>query len=262
MVDVLKYLFLGSLQGATEFLPVSSSGHLTIFSSILKLKLDSDNMTSLFALLHLATFFVVLLFTYREILQIIGGLFSREENRNSIRYIALLIVATIPAVVAGLFLEERISSIFSSPYFAAGMLFITAFFLLLSDRFNGKFEILKLGFMGAFLIGCLQAVAILPGISRSGMTIFGALLIGLSRKDAVKFSFLMSLPVTLGAGILELGKLNVPMGYAITAFLSAFFTGIIGLFLVKKFVIKGKLRGFAIYCIIFAVASFITLGVI
>jgi len=262
VTEMFKYLFLGSLQGATEFLPVSSSGHLTIFSSILRLNLSTDSLASFFALLHLATFFAVLLFTYSEVIQIITGLFTKRERGNSIRYIILLTVATIPAVAFGLLFEEKISTAFSSPYFAAAMLVVTAFFLFLSDRFNGKLEILKIGLIGALLVGILQAAAILPGISRSGMTIFGALFIGLSRKDAVKFSFLMSLPVTLGAGILEISKLSVPMIYAIPAFFSAFVMGIIGLFLVKKFVIKGKLRGFAIYCIIFAVVSFISLGVI
>ncbi|AKI97866.1 undecaprenyl-diphosphate phosphatase [Kosmotoga pacifica] len=262
MTEFFKYLFLGSVQGATEFLPVSSSGHLTIFSEILRLNLDPDNSKALFALLHLATFFAVLLFTYREIFQIFTGLFKKGDRLRSIRYIILLTIATIPAIMTGLFLEGYIDRAFSSPVFASTMLFITAILLFLSDRFDGKAEILEMGLFGALLVGILQAIAILPGISRSGMTIFGALFIGLSRKDAVKFSFLMSLPVTLGAGILEFSKIDTPAAYGILAFLSAFFMGVIGLTLVKKFVINGKLRGFAFYCIIFAVVSLILLGVV
>lgn len=250
MLEFWKYTFLGIVQGLTEFLPVSSSGHLAIISRLMNLNLETENLKAFFALLHLATFFAVFLFTYEDVWKIISGVFKKNERPTAWRMITLLLFATLPAVVVGLGFESQIDKAFSGIVFPALMLLVTAFFLILADRFKGNKKILDLTIYTALMIGFFQAIAILPGISRSGMTVFAALLFGLSRKDSVRFSFLMSLPVTFGAGIIELSKVSVEPSYAISGFIAAFFAGIAGLWLLKKFVLHGKLRGFAFYCII------------
>ncbi len=262
MPDFLKYIFLGFLQGATEFLPVSSSGHLTIFSRFLNVPLNEESKAAFFTVLHLATFFAVLVFTYRDIWLILSKLADRKDRKNSLRYILLLLVATIPAVVFGFFFEEKIEVLFSDAWLASVMLFVTALVLLISDSFKGKRRVLQISIAGALSIGLFQAIAIVPGISRSGMTIFGALLIGLTRSEAVRFSFLLSLPVTLGAGILKLSNVDLPLTTLLPAATIAFVTGLFGLWLGKLLVLKGRLRFFGIYCIIIGTVGLIILGVI
>ena len=261
MPDFLKYIFLGFLQGATEFLPVSSSGHLTIFSRFLNVPLNEESKAAFFTVLHLATFFAVLVFTYRDIWLILSKLADRKDRKNSLRYILLLLVATIPAVVFGFLFEEKIEALFSDAWLASAMLFVTAFVLLISDMFKGKRRVLQLSIAGALSIGLFQAIAIVPGISRSGMTIFGALLVGLARSESVRFSFLLSLPVTLGAGILKLSSVDLPLTTVLPAAIVAFVTGLFGLWLVKLLVLKGRLRFFGIYCIIVGTVGLIILGV-
>lgn len=250
MPEILKYIFLGVIQGGTEFLPVSSSGHLTIFSYLFKMEYV-DKSIYFFELLHLATFFAVLLFTYKEIWMIFSGLFDKSKRKTSLRYIVLLLFSTIPAAVVGLLFEDRISDFFSRPDIVAYFLFITAIILFCSDKFSGNKNIVKISVGSALLIGLFQAFALFPGISRSGMTLFAALLVGLSRSEALKYSFLMSLPVTLGAGILHINNIELNK-FTISGFFAAFIVGIFGLWLLKKLVMGGKLKYFSIYIVIFA----------
>ncbi|HNS36049.1 MAG TPA: undecaprenyl-diphosphate phosphatase, partial [Mesotoga sp.] len=163
MSDFASYLILGAVQGATEFLPVSSSGHLTIFSSFLNVPLDVESKAAFFAVLHLATFFAVLLFTFKDVWTIFSGLGKPEKRDSSIRYILLLLIATIPAVIAGFLLEDEIKLLFSDVAFASTMLFVTATMLFISDRLKGDRKILDLSIAGALSIGIFQAVAIVPG---------------------------------------------------------------------------------------------------
>ena len=261
MSDLLNYISLGVIQGATEFLPVSSSGHLTIFSAIFGVNTSGNDLKAFFSLLHFGTFFAILLFTYKDIWNILTGLFDKKKRPRSLKYIYLIIIATIPAVIVGFSLEDFIDKSFANPTFAAIMLLVTASFLFTSDKLKkSKQSIIQMSLTSALLIGLFQAFAILPGISRSGMTIFAALLVGLSRSEAVKFSFLMSLPVIFGGGLLGISGLDISVTYSITGFIAAFITGIGGLWLLKKFVINGKLRVFAVYCIIFSVVALIYLG--
>lgn len=255
MPEIIKYFLLGSIQGGTEFLPISSSGHLTIFSYLFKMQY-ADKSVYFFELLHLATFFAVLLFTYKEIWMIFSGLFCKTKRKDSFKYILLLLTSTVPAVFFGFLFENQISEIFSRPDIAAYFMFFTAFILYFSDKFAGKKEIIKVSFFSALLIGLFQALALFPGISRSGMTIFAALLIGLSRSESLKYSFLMSLPVTLGAGILHINKIELNQ-FTIIGFFAAFIVGIIGLWLLKKLVLNKKLKYFSIYLVIFALVFLI-----
>ncbi|MFO7882189.1 MAG: undecaprenyl-diphosphate phosphatase [Kosmotogaceae bacterium] len=262
MSDILLIPFLGIIQGLTEFLPVSSSGHLTIFSSFFGLELDAQNLKALFAFLHLGTFFAVLFFTYKDLLKIFKGFFIEKERKNSLKLFWLLFLATVPAVVVALLFENQIDSAFSSYLFPSLMLFITAFILFASDKLKGNQLMTNMAFKGAIIIGFFQAFSILPGISRSGATLFAALLIGLNREDAIRFSFLLSLPITLGAGLTQLSRVTIDNVFLFYGFIASFLAGLLGLWLLKKLVIKGKLKLFGIYCIIFGVASIVYFGVV
>ncbi len=262
MSEALLIPFLGVIQGLTEFLPVSSSGHLTIFSNFFRLELEAQNLKALFAFLHLGTFFAVLLFTYKDLIKIFRGFFKPKERPDSLRLFWLLLVATIPAVVIALLFEKQIDSAFSSYLIPSLMLFITAFFLLISDRFSGNRKMINMALKGALIIGLFQAFSILPGISRSGATLFAALLIGLNREDAIRFSFLLSLPITLGAGLTQLSRVTIDYVFLFYGFTASFAAGLFGLWLLKKLVLKGKLKLFGIYCIIFGVASIVYFGVV
>jgi undecaprenyl-diphosphatase len=245
-------IILGIVQGLTEFLPVSSSGHLTIFSQFMNI--DSD--IPYFALLHLATFFAVLIFVWPEVVGLIKGLFKWEKE--SLSLILKLIISSIPAAILGLTLESTIEAAFSSVTIVGVFLILTAVFLLISDFLKGKKSLSNITYLDALIIGVFQAISIFPGISRSGTTLFGALLLKTKREDAVKYSFLMSLPVTFGAGILEINKVSFSPSIIFGALL-AFITGLFGLYLLKKTVIAGKLRYFSYYCFAIGIISIILL---
>ncbi len=246
----MKEFLLGVVQGLTEFLPVSSSGHLSLFSKLFGL---SPNL-SLFAFLHLATFLVVLIFLWKDVSSIIIGLVKLD---NSTWILALkIIVASIPAGIVGVFFEKKIEEIFSSQVLIGVFFLVTAVALWLSDFFSGKKSLNDISYTDALIIGIFQAFSILPGISRSGFTLIGALLVGMNRTDAFRFSFLMSLPVTLAAGIFELEDVVFSTG-VFAGFGGAFVAGLIALIVVRQLTISAHLKFFSLYLIIPSLLSFI-----
>lgn len=249
----IENIILGIVQGITEFVPVSSSGHLSIFSEFMDLPQD----VGYYAILHLATFFAVFIFVFREIKEIIIGIFKR--NNETINLVIKLLIATLPAAIVGLTIDNIIEEAFSIIKIIALFLILTGTMNIFSDKIEkNKKDLFSITFLDALLIGMMQSFAIFPGISRSGSTIFAALLIGMSRKSAVKFSFLMSLPVTFGAGILHLDKIDYNLTQNI-GIIASFFSGLLGLWILKKTVIKGKLKYFGVYCFIMAVLVLIIL---
>ncbi|PNR93640.1 undecaprenyl-diphosphate phosphatase [Petrotoga sp. 9PWA.NaAc.5.4] len=248
----MKNIILGIVQGLTEFLPVSSSGHLVIFSNFMEIETN----VPYFALLHLATFFAVLIFVWKEVIGLIVGLFKWEKS--SLSLIMKLIVSSIPAVLVGFTVESKIESAFSSTTLVGIFLLITGILLFISDSLKGKKTLREISYIDALIIGIMQAIAIFPGISRSGATLFGALLMKTKREDAVKYSFLMSLPVTFGAGILEINQVYFDFSIIIGT-LSAFIAGLFGLFLLQKTVIAGKLKYFSYYCFIVGILTIVVI---
>ncbi|KUK95281.1 MAG: Undecaprenyl-diphosphatase [Thermotogales bacterium 46_20] len=249
MLDSVRAALLGVVQGLTEFIPVSSSGHLTIVSTFFGVKLEGQQLRVFFSILHLATLLAVVVFTRRDIAMIIKGIFCKEGNREQAKSLLLLLVAaTIPAGLAGVLFKDYID--FSGVRLAATLLFVTAAVLWLSEKLSGQRILFDMDFRSALLIGLFQALALFPGISRSGMTIFGALIIGLRRDEAVRFSFLMSLPIILAAGILDAGRAQLPAVPVILGSALAFVSGLFGLWFLKRIVMKGGLRAVSIYCII------------
>ena len=185
-------LLLGLVQGLTEFLPVSSSGHLVIAQSLLGVKAE---MMSFDVFVHVGTLVAVFVYFWSDIRELL--------KRPFCRFTALILVGCIPAAIMGVLLDDFFEDLFSSLPAVACALIVTGVLLYVSDRFNGKGTIEKMSFGQALIIGCFQGLAITPGLSRSGSTIFGALLCGLKREDAARYSFLLSIPVILGAALLE-----------------------------------------------------------
>jgi len=227
--------FLGLIQGITEFLPVSSSGHLVIAQNIIP---EFEQPGVLFdVVLHLATTFAVLYFFRTRLIELVK------------KYFLLLVIGTIPAVIVGLLLQDQIEILFGSVRMVGFALLVTGIFNFYVDRITVKKDSISKG--NSFLIGIFQAVAIIPGISRSGSTIFGGVLSGVDRKKAAEFSFLLSVPAIIGANILQFishpinGDLK-PLFY-VAGFIAAFISGLISIHLVFRSLAKRKFKLFSYY---------------
>lgn len=262
-MTVLEALVSGFVQGATEFLPISSSGHLVILQSIFGM---NDNNLEFAIILHMGTFFAIIAAYHNSVFQLIKEFFLmifdlirlKELNLKKSKYryyIVYIIIATIPAAIVGFLFDDFISEAFSSIHMVSITLFITGFILLFGEKIgkNNKGVIEKLGAGKSVIVGLFQMCAILPGISRSGTTMTGGLFCGLKKEDALEFSFLLALPAILGSLIL---KLKDVMGTVInTSLLSIaigfFFSLIVGYLSIKLFnlvVKKGSLLYFSVYC--------------
>ncbi len=245
-------LLLGILQGLTEFLPVSSSGHLEIGHNILGVK-GHNNL--LFAVtVHVATVLSTLVVFRKDILDLFKGLFAFQWNESTI-YISKLVFSATPVLVLGLFFKEEIEELFTGNLLLVGsMLILTSILLALTHfaRTNDG----KITFFKAFIIGLAQALAVIPGISRSGATIATGLLLQNKKDDVARFSFLMVLIPILGAAFLDIISGEVTSGENIgvvpllVGFIAAFISGLLACSWMIKIVKRGKLIYFAIYCLI------------
>lgn len=251
-MDLLKTIILGIVQGATEFLPISSSAHLVIGQTILEMQ-SSGIMLEI--VLHIGTLLSVLVYYRHDLLALITGMWRRDETGTATRYeIFLLAVGTIPAVAVALMLGDIIEGYFESARFAGTMLLVTTL-VLLSSRWLKRSDAQKsFGWKEALLIGLAQSIAILPGISRSGMTIVTGLWLGLSGERAARFSFLLAIPVILGAGIFKFPELGgAPAGNMLAlagGFLAAMLVGYVVISWLLAILRKGKLYYFAGYTLL------------
>ncbi|MDE0332918.1 MAG: undecaprenyl-diphosphate phosphatase [Nitrospinae bacterium] len=247
-------LILGVLQGLTEFLPVSSSGHLVLGQSILGLK---EPELFFDVLLHVGTLAAVLVFYGKDLWRIargwISSLAGKESGDGSARTGWLLILGSVPAGVAGVFVGGLVEEMFASPRLAACALLVTGSILCLSEpkEGGGRGEA-QMTAKDALVIGVFQAFAIVPGISRSGATIAAALIRGVAREQAARFSFLLSVPAILGAFALKLKDIEGPLGekllpYAVGA-LAAAVVGAVALGWLIRLVRGGNLARFRYYC--------------
>lgn len=263
-MTIIKALILGLIQGISEFLPISSSGHLSIAGRLMGFDPEADSLLSFNILLHVATLAAVFIVYRNDIWEMIKAFFGmckdlftgkglRLKEFLYRRLIVMLVVATLPATVAAFVLGDIIEN---PELWQIGIfLIITAILLFLSEKLaGGNTDLEKMSSKKAFGVGCFQALGTLPGISRSGSTIVGGLFCGLDKKTAVRFSFLMSIPAILGALVLDikdiftapsqtLSFLPVAVGM-ITAALSGYFAIKVLLRLVEK----SKLSYFSIYC--------------
>lgn len=258
-MDILKSLLLGIIQGLTEFLPVSSSGHLEIFKVFLDFSYDSTNSLFFTLIVHLATALSAIIYFWKEVKEIIMSLISFKKDENTF-FAFYILVSMIPAGLAGYFFESEINYLFNGNLILVGfMLILTSFILYLSDRFNNSNK--KLNLKSSLIIGFTQALAILPGISRSGATIGTSIFLGLNRDIAAKFSFLMVVPVIFGSSLKIIFDNEIDFNNNISNYLVGFSAALISGYYACKwmiiFVKKSKLIYFSIYCLLIGILSII-----
>ena len=287
-MSLAQALFMGLVQGATELFPVSSLGHAVLIPSLLhwSFKQSDPSFVPFLVLLHLGTAGALLIIYRTQWIDIIKSFFT-AALRGSIetpseRLAMLLMVGTIPAAILGVFFETRIKSLFGSPFVAAGFLVVNGVLMITFEQLRrraerraaldnktrieqeeGFAEAERISFRSAALVGACQALAFLPGISRSGVTIGGGLLAGLRHQEAARFSFLLATPVILAAGVLEVPQLfasGVPVGeYIAAAILSGVAAYLSARFLLRYFR-SGRLDPYGFYCIAAGLCSFVLLA--
>lgn len=260
-MDFLQALILGIIQGLTEFLPVSSSGHLEIAKVILGVQLEES--LSFSVAVHGATVLSTIVVFWKDILNLFKGLFKFQWNEET-RYIALILISMIPVGIVGAFFKDEVESLFK------GNLLLVSFMLLVTAVLLGLSVVIKrnsdkdISFWDALIIGIAQAVAVIPGISRSGATIATGLMLGKRREDVARFSFLMVLLPILGANFLDIisgdftseasaGPMAITVG-----FISAFIVGFFACKWMVTLIKKKKLTWFAIYCAAVGIISIAT----
>ena len=258
-MDTLQAIILGVVQGLTEFLPVSSSGHLQLANELLGTNLDPENNLTFSLTLHAATVLSTIVVLWSEIWRLIKGLFSRTFTPEQ-AYVLKIVISMIPVGIVGLFFKDYIEAAFSSIAVVGCMLLLTA--LLLSFAYYAKpRQKQDISYRDAFIIGLAQAVAVMPGLSRSGSTIATGLLLGNNKQSVAQFSFLMVLPPILGNALLDVIKGDFGGGVEIVpliaGFVAAFVTGCIACKWMIDIVKRGKLIWFAVYCAVAAVVSLI-----
>jgi undecaprenyl-diphosphatase len=256
-------LILGLIQGLTEYLPVSSSGHLAIGSALFGI--EGEENLAFTIIVHVATVLSTLVILWKEIEWIFKGLFKFQMNDET-RYVINIIVSMIPIGIVGVFFKDKVEAIFGSGLLVVGFcLLVTALLLSFSYYYKPR-QKEKISLKDAFIIGLSQACAVLPGLSRSGTTIATGLLLGNSKEKLAQFSFLMVIPPILGEALLDAIKImkgediagDIPAISLIVGFLAAFVSGCVACKWMINIVKKGKLIYFAIYC---AIAGAVTLAI-
>ncbi|MBT3582246.1 undecaprenyl-diphosphate phosphatase [Candidatus Woesearchaeota archaeon] len=245
MVSIIQAIFLGVLQGLTEWLPVSSSGHLVIAQQFFSI----DVPIFFDIMLHVGTAIVVIWFMRKEVLAMFKALLRFDFKSKYGRWLLFLIIGSAITGSIGFFGHDFFASLFNQIKYVAAALFVTGVFLLLIERFEkqGKLEIKH-----SALMGLAQGLAIIPGISRSGATVGSALIAGVNREEAARFSFILSVPAIIGAGLFEYLSADVAVSLTtplIIGTLAAMIVGYLSLKLFLKIVLNKKLWMFGIYCI-------------
>ena len=257
-MDTLQAILLGIVQGITEFLPVSSSGHLQIAKEVLGVQLE-ENLTFDVAL-HAATVLSTIVVLWSEVWRLLKGLFSRRFNEEQ-AYVLKLVLSMIPIGIVGFLLKDRINDLLNAPYILAvvgAMLLVTA--ALLAFAYYAKPRQKEtISYRDALLIGLAQACAAMPGLSRSGSTIATGLLLGNKKAAVAQFSFLMVLAPILGETLLQATSGDLTAGIAagplIAGFLASFITGCLACKFMIEVVKRGKLIWFAVYCTVAGLVS-------
>jgi undecaprenyl-diphosphatase len=257
-MDVIDAIILGIIQGLTEFLPVSSSGHLEIGKALLGDESLPQESLLFTVILHFATALSTLVIFRTEVYQIIRGLLQFKWNEET-QFAAKIILSMIPAVFVGLRFQEQLEAMFIGNILLVGfMLLVTGLLLFLADK--AKETIHRVAFSNAFIIGIAQAIAMLPGISRSGATISTSVLLGVDKARAARFSFLMVIPLIVGSIVKELndGHISLESHQILplsVGFIAAFISGLLACTWMIKLVKKSNLSYFAVYCFIVGLSA-------
>ena len=259
-MTILQAILLGVLQGVTEFLPISSSGHLVIAPWILGWDFDPATAFVFDVLVQWGTTFALIIYFWKDLwhmlVETIQGIFHRSPlSTPKSRLAWLIVLASIPAVIAGVLLKDLVSAAFVNPLASSIALLMTAGLMTWAERqARLRKRIFATTWMDALWIGIFQVLALFPGISRSGATISGGLWRELKRQDAARFSFFMAVPVMLGAGLVALTDLfampdpGAQVGPIVVGFLAAMVTGMISIHWLLRYLARRPLRVFAIYC--------------
>lgn len=251
-MTIIEAIILGIIQGLTEFLPVSSSGHIIIGSELLGL--SGEENLSFAIVVHAATVMSTIVVLWSEIWDLLRGLFKFQWNEQT-QYVAKIALSMIPVLIIGLFFKDYVEQIFGSGLLIVGCcLLVTAVLLIFATIAKPK-KIKDITWLDSFIIGIAQAIAVLPGLSRSGSTIATGILLGNKKESVAKFSFLMVLVPILGEAVLSMKDFSTAGSDAIlspsvllSGFLAAFITGAIACKWMISVIKKGKLTYFAIYC--------------
>jgi len=255
-MNLLEAIILGLIQGLTEFLPVSSSGHLELGKQLFGIDHESNFYFSI--AVHGATVLSTLIVLRNEIIGLLKGFFRFRWNEETI-YIAKIVISMIPTAIAGFYLKEIAENFFTGNMITLGLEFIATSVLLLLTLYIRPRE-REIGFWDSFIIGIAQAIAILPGISRSGATIATGMMLGNRKADIAKFSFLMVLVPVIGANLVEFRSgdfttKGTSLSVIITGFITAFISGYFACKWMIELVKKGNLLWFAVYCILIGIFS-------
>tara|TARA_B100000614_G_scaffold256841_1_gene276109 strand:- start:343 stop:1134 length:792 start_codon:yes stop_codon:yes gene_type:complete len=252
-MGILEAILIGIIQGLTEFLPVSSSGHIELSKEILKTTIEGEENVMFTVVLHAATALSTLVVFRKEIIEILKGLFQFKWN-DEFKFSLKIIISMFPAAIIGVVFKEEIDAFFTGQIMLVGlMLLVTGAVLFLADRARNTNK--DVGFLEAIVVGVSQAIAILPGISRSGATIGTSVLLGIDRTKAAKFSFLMVVPLIFGkmAKLILDGEIsfqsNDILAYG-AGFLAAFVVGLLACTWMIALVKKSQLKYFSFYCFI------------
>lgn len=254
-MNELQAILLGIIQGLTEYLPVSSSGHLTIASSFMDVE-GADNLAFTVAV-HVATVLSTLVIFWKQIVWIFRDLFKFSWNEGT-RYAALIALSMIPVGIVGVFFKDAVEEIFGSGLLIVGIMLLLTAALLSFSYFAKPRQKEKISFKDAFIIGLAQACAVMPGLSRSGSTIATGLLLGDKKEKLAQFSFLMVIPPILGEALLDVIKMmkggvatvmgDIPLSSLTVGFIAAFIFGCLACRWMVDIVKRGKLIYFAVYC--------------
>lgn len=262
----VEAIMFGIVQGITEFIPISSTAHIIITELLLGYQFPG---LAFEIILHIASVFAVALYFRRALVNVISGFFSyfqqrTSENRVHFFFGMYILVATVITGGLGLMLKRMVIDSMKTPVFMGGALMVTGVFLIIIERFReyGDRTERNMTFLDAIIVGLGQTIAVLPGISRSGSTLVAALWAGLSRETAVRYSFLLVIPVILGSSVLAWGDVSaaivaeIGMGPLIVSFLTSFVFSLVGIVWLIDFLRKGRLLYFAIYCFVVAALLF------
>ena len=264
-MDFLDAIFLGILQGITEFLPVSSSGHLVLGEELLGLEVES--LKTFDVMVHMGTLLAILIYFWKDVWGMIKALFGKSREYGML--IVYIVVGTVPAVLAGLFLEDGIDSLFRNVVSVSLWMILVGVFFILGERFFKKVKKGKMGLKKAIIIGLAQSLALIPGVSRSGSTIVAGLFQGIKREEAARFSFLLGIPAIAGAGLYTILKMPMESGWLtsggllgpgvlLAGFISAFIAGIVSIVFLMRFLKKHSLVVFSVYLFILGGSVLVT----
>ncbi len=256
-MELLKYIFLGFIQGMTETIPVSSSGHLMIFKKILDVNVDFDTIA---ILTNFGSLIAIIILFWNDIVKLIKGFFSYlknkdKESKDEYKYCWMIVLGCIPAGLMGLLVSyfDVFDKIENNIKIVGISLIITSILLFVIRNFKGKKNDSKIGVKEALTVGCFQILGLFPGISRSGSTIVGGMTQGLKRDTAFKYSFMLYIPMSLAAMALEITDLNIEPSLIIYYIISVVVSLVVTLLVTKwfrKIVNNGKLIYFSAYCFI------------